>query len=211
MSFDKISGGEKVVNRAEQLKSLEGLELPKDIVVTSASAIKVDTVKKVIAQIFPNKEFNIVGVKASSGINEQPLGEVETALGARNRIASAESLVEPSQSPRAFISVENGIFKINDSEYEDKAMVVIKLPDGKVYSATSPRGVIFPVEAVKATLEKEGGFKDHTVGSTLAEIYAAKGIPLNKQDPHTTLTNGEFTREAQMISAIEEALISAAK
>jgi non-canonical (house-cleaning) NTP pyrophosphatase len=161
----------KTNSRLELIKVLEGLNLPNSIIVTSASAIKIEIVKKAMKILFPKQEFNIVGVKAVSGVNEQPVGKDETELGANNRIASAEGLVEKSTEPRAFISVENGIFKITDKQYEDRAVVVIKLPDGQVYSATSPRGVIFPIEAVEVTRSKIGGFKNNTVGSTIAEMF----------------------------------------
>lgn len=210
MTFDKVREMPREVPKIELIKALESLNLPDDIVVTSASAIKVDTVKKVLKDLFPNRHFNVLGVKASSEINEQPVGIEETELGAKNRITSAEKLAEKSNEPRAFVSVENGIFKINNTQYEDKAVVVIKFPDGQIISSISPRGVIFPAEAVETTLKKEGGFKDHTVGSTIAEMFANRGIEINKQDPHSALTNNEFTREDQMISAIEETLKKAA-
>lgn len=198
-------------NLNTQRDEIEKLQLPDLVVVTSASAIKVDTVRKVLEEIFPKRKFNVIGVKATSGVNEQPVGE-ETEQGARNRIESAESLVE-SEHPgheRAMISIENGIFPDEKGGWEDKAVAVIKLPDRGVFSAVSPQGVPFPIEAVRAAQAKEGGFKDHTVGSVIAEMYAEKGIEINKQDPHSALTGGSFSREEQMTSAIKEALLKVA-
>ena len=194
-------------NKHELIKSLENLDLPNSIIVTSASSIKVETVKKVFKRMFPDREFNIVGVKASSGVNEQPLGD-ETERGARNRITDAERIKKEDNFiiPSVFISIENGIFKNNDDKYEDKAVVVLKLPDGQVFSQVSSQGVVFPNDAVEKTLEKEGGFKDNTIGSTIAEIFAEKGITINKQDPHSALTNSEFTREDQITNTLENVL-----
>ncbi|MDO8514354.1 MAG: DUF84 family protein [bacterium] len=191
--------------------SFEGLQLPDSIIVTSASAIKVGTVKKVLLELFPKRNFNVVGVKAQSGINEQPVGD-EAEQGARNRIQSAEGLVgTEAKGPHAFVSVESGIFDDGNGGWEDKAVAAIKLPNGRVCVSVSPRGVQFPTEAVEAARAKDGGFKENTVGSVIAEMYAARGIKIDKQDPQSALTNGEFPREQQMMSAIKGALSEAAK
>ena len=191
--------------------SFEGLQLPDSIIVTSASAIKIKTVQKALQKFLPCRQFNVIGVKASSGINEQPVGN-ETEQGARNRIESARGLIpsELSSTQKAFLSIESGIFPTEQGTLEDKAVAVIQLPDETSFVGTSPRGVEFPQEAVEAARAKEGGFEKNTVGSVIAEMYAAKGITIDKQDPQSALTNGTFTREEQMISAIREALLRAA-
>jgi len=209
MTFDKPQETPKNNAKLELMKTLENLNLPNSIIVTSASAIKVETVKKVFKTLFPDREFDVVGVKTKSGVNEQPVGE-ETELGANNRIADAENIVGLNEVPHAFVSIENGIFKISNNRYEDKAVVTIKLPNGQTFSETSTRGVEFPEEVVQATLQKEGGFAKNTVGSTIAEEFAGKGVTINKQDPHSALTNGEFSREDQIISTLEEVLKKAA-
>jgi non-canonical (house-cleaning) NTP pyrophosphatase len=188
----------------------ESLVLPDSVIVTSASLIKVETVKKVLAELFPDRQFDVVGVKAKSMVNEQPVGD-ETELGARNRIEDAEQIVQDTDTPHVYISVENGIFKISEDKYEDKAIVVIKFPNGKIFSKISSRGVLFPIDAIKKTMEKPGGFKDHTVGSTLAEIFTKQGIEMDKQDPHKTLTDSKFTRRDQITSTLKETLRDALK
>lgn len=191
--------------------SFEGLELPDSIIVTSASAIKINTVQKALQRFFPGRTFNVIGVKASSGINEQPVGN-EAEQGARNRIESAHSIVpvELTSVEKAFVSIESGIFETPAGAWEDKAVAVIQLPNESAFSGISPRGVEFPVEAVNAARAKEGGFEKNTVGSVIAEMYAAQGVTIDKQDPQSALTGGSFTREEQMISAIREALLRAA-
>jgi|SRR3989344_18497 len=191
-----------------QQSAVEKLNLPNHIVVTSTNAIKTEAVKKILSELLPTRSFEIIGVKADSGINEQPVNE-ETEQGAKNRIRNAESLpaISKLQKGSAFISIENGIFSSENSAWEDKAVAVIKLPDGRISSALSPKGVLFPIEAIEAARTKEGGFQKNTVGSVIAEMYAARGIQVNKQDPHSALTEGSFTREEQMMSAVKEALL----
>jgi len=194
-----------------QKNSIESLDLPNHIVVTSTSIIKTGAVKKALNELFPTRTFEITAVKAVSGINEQPLNE-ETEQGAKNRIRSAESLLGINQQDKtAFISIENGLFSNENNEWEDKAVAVIKLPDGKMSSALSPQGVPFPLEAIETARTRGGGFEKNTVGSVIAEMYAARGIQIDKQDPHSALTEGAFSREDQMMSAIKEALLKIAQ
>ena len=202
---------ENSINKqSNQAESFESLQLPETIIVTSGSAIKIETVRTFLQEILPGKNFNVVGVKANSGVNEQPVGD-ETEQGARNRIESAESLVpdELATAPKAFVSIENGIFQMPDGTWEDKAVAVIKLPNNRIISALSSQGVVFPQEAVAGAQAKEGGFKDHTVGSVIAEMYAAEGKEIDKQDPHSALTNGAYTREQQMKDALRSVLTKA--
>ncbi|HYD93641.1 MAG TPA: DUF84 family protein [Candidatus Paceibacterota bacterium] len=184
----------------------ERFELPSSIVVTSGSAIKINTAAKALSNLFPNRTFNVSGVKVPSGVDEQPVGDM-TEQGALNRLANARAgQDEVARAETAVVSIENGIFETADG-WEDRAIAVIQLPNGKPIAHIS-RGVSFPTEAVEEARRR--GFKEHTVGSVLVEQYAKQGITIDKQDPHTTLTNGQFTREAQMIEALQGALAKAA-
>lgn len=205
-------------NLVEQYKDkLEKLDISDTIVVASSSAIKINGVEKAARELFPGKNFKVIGVqKADSEINEQPINN-ETEIGARNRLKNAKQEVEltnPRLNP-TYVSIENGLFQEKDSEtnqptgeWEDRAVVIVMLPDGTTTSVVSD-GVRFPKDVVEETRLKGGeseGFKKYTVGSQLAE----KGIVKNKQDPHSDLTNGAFTREMQMVSVVQQAFIEAA-
>ncbi len=194
------------MDKQELKERLKNLSLPDYIIVTSQSAIKINAVKKFLAEFFPDKDLNVISVKAASGVNEQPVGE-ETELGAKNRIIDAEKILKERSDnlPALFISIENGIFKNKNGEYEDRAVAVIKFSSGEAYSSISSLRVLFPNESVEETLRKEGGFKDNTVGTTLAETLAAKGIKIDKQDPQSFLTDNRITREVQIIEALEKA------
>lgn len=184
---------------------LEKLNLPRSIIVTSGSAIKIKAVEKAFALLIPSQAFAVQGVKVESGINEQPVGE-ETEQGARNRATNARATqTDEDKVSSAVLSIENGIFAVG-AEWEDRAVAVLSLPDGRTFSFVS-RGVLFPKDAVEEAQAKDGGFTVHTVGSVLAE----KGLVADKQDPHTTLTNGMFTREQQLVEAIRGVLLKAAQ
>ncbi len=206
------------LNLIEQYKNtLEKLDVSDTIVVASSSAIKIKGVEKAALELFPGKTFKVIGAqKADSEINEQPVND-ETEIGARNRLKNAKQeivLANPGLHP-TYVSIENGLFQEIDpetkqptGEWEDKAVVIVMLPNGKTTSAISD-GVRFPKDVVEETRLKGGedqGFKKYTVGSQLAE----RGIVKNKQDPHSDLTHGTLTREMQMVSAIYQAFIKVA-
>jgi non-canonical (house-cleaning) NTP pyrophosphatase len=207
------------LNLAKQYKSaLENLDISDTIVVASSSAIKINGVEKAARELFSGKNFKVTGVqKADSEINEQPINN-ETEIGARNRLKNAKREIafsNPELHP-TYVSIENGLFQeINPEtnkptgEWEDRVVVIVMLPDGTTTSAVSD-GVRFPKDVVEETRLKGGedeGFKKYTVGFQLAE----KGMVKNKQDPHSDLTNGTFTREMQMVSVVQRAFIEAAK
>ena len=189
---------------------LEKLRLPETIVVTSGSAIKITAVEKALQQLFPNRAFVVKGIKAASGINEQPVGE-ETEQGARNRIEDAKNIFSKDEphTEAVFVSIENGIFQNGDA-WDDRAVAVIALPDGASFGSVS-EGVRFPAEDVREAMAREGGFEKHTVGSVIADRFAAEGVAIDKQDPQSALTKGAFTREQQIIGAIADAFVKAAK
>jgi len=81
------------------------------------------------------------------------------------------------------------------------------MPNGKIYKDASSDGVEFPIDTVLATQQKEGGFAKHTVGETLAQQFEAAGI--DKQDPHSFLTQGKFTRRDEINSVLTHVFKSA--
>lgn len=213
--------GEKLRNLTldeKQRSALEKLDLSRTVIVASGSAIKINAVQKAIVELFPDRVINVIGVKnANSEINEQPVDD-ETEMGAQNRLKNTEKEIldkNPDMRP-TYVSIENGIFSEKDprtgnatGEWDDKAVVVVKLPNGRMVYEIS-EGVRFPKEVVEEVRIKGGdaeGFKKYTVGSQLAE----KGIVKDKQDPHVELTRGVFTREMQMVNAIKGAIINLAE
>lgn len=189
---------------------LEKLNLPNTIVVASGSAIKIELVRKALQKLFPSRSFTVEGVKAPSGINEQPIGS-ETEQGARSRLLKAQEIFTENHTDieTAYFSIESGLFEASPGEWEDRAVVVIGLPDGRTFSSISV-GVHFPTDAVEEARQLEGGFAQHTVGSVIAKHFAEQGIEVDKQDPQTALTGGAMTREMQIMGAVEQALFTAA-
>lgn len=224
------------------LADVASLPIPKTVLVTSASAIKVDTVQDVLGIVMPDTNFNVAGVKAASDVAEQPLGQIAID-GALNRLNNGIRMREADHpgdpTTVVWISIENGLFVVSSehtptdeatigtdniqfngganlstkfdlmAEYEDRAVVVIRIPGYPTVVQISPDSEAVPVpkEAVLAAYVAEGGFELHTAGSKLAEM----GLVADKQNPHIELSadreGGPLPRQDQMARAIIRALL----
>lgn len=202
--IEKQQGSVPAEHVEESPVDFEKLNLPASVVVTSGSAIKINAVEKALAQLIPSRRFEVQGKKVSSGSGEQPVG-TDTEKGARIRAQNARNeQSEQEKKESAVLSLENGIFAV-EGGWEDRCVAFLELPDGSSFSFESS-GVVFPLDAVEEAKRREGGFKEHTVGSVIAERYGG-----DKQDPHSTLTNGAVTREMQLIEAIKGVLAKASQ
>ena len=156
------------------------------IVVTSQSEKKLDAVKKAFAHL---EDIEIIGLKCPSGVNEQPFNE-ETLQGAHNRMHHAKKEIPDAGM---YISIENGIFT-EGRRFVDKAVVTLMTSKGKQVTSFSD-GVDFPAEYVEMTRKKPGGFKEWTVGKTMAE----NGYVQDHADPHYDISGksrAEFLNDA---------------
>jgi non-canonical (house-cleaning) NTP pyrophosphatase len=111
------------------------------IVVGSQSKVKLGAVHGALDDA--GIQAVVVGVKASSSVNEQPLNG-ETLLGARNRAVHAQEL-HPGAD--LYLAIESGIFE-QDGGYFDKAIVLGLAADGKEHVQYS-EAVQFPAEMVE--------------------------------------------------------------
>ncbi|MEA4812501.1 MAG: inosine/xanthosine triphosphatase [Anaerolineaceae bacterium] len=60
------------------------------IAVASTNPVKLDAVRIGFERIFPEKTFEILPIRVSSGVSDQPMTDAETLLGARNRAEGAK-------------------------------------------------------------------------------------------------------------------------
>lgn len=165
------------------------------IVLGSTSQHKIEAVEQACQQL--GLIASVVGVKAASGQNEQPVGLSETFEGALSRAQGAKA-----QNPDAVaIGIEGGIFRTNNEQLPltiDLAVIVVLTPDNRRIVATTP-GVVFPEDCV--AIAKERGFATTTAGSVIAEKLG--GDPT---DPHSTLTKGAVSRAQTLVAGLVVAL-----
>lgn len=130
----------------------------------------------------------VIREDVESGENNQPIGEIETERGARQRGKNARIL---HSYAHAWVGAENGIRFVRNVT-EDWTRVALLLPNGvEILGASKP--VIFPEDCVKIALESNG---TKTVGSVIAEKYGC-----DPKDPHAFLTGGKHTRASLMFDA----------
>ncbi|HEX8762894.1 MAG TPA: DUF84 family protein [Candidatus Saccharimonadales bacterium] len=218
----------------EHLSQIAALGIDDHPYVTSKSAIKGNVLESSLSLVCAGKNFAAVGTEADSNVGEQPLGG-DTIDGSLNRLSSVLS----SNQDGTWFSIENGLFRVPrrpvpiipslktkelfrfpedadltrtydpTAQYEDRAVVAIRIPGYPVVIQVSPssEAVRFPKDIVEQTSRLPGGFLHHTVGSLLK----AKGIVHDKQNPHIDLTTdrpgGPLSRQDQIARVIIRGLL----
>jgi non-canonical (house-cleaning) NTP pyrophosphatase len=143
------------------------------VIVASLSEIKVEAVRAVARTRHQGAEVR--GVKAASGVAEQPVG-AETLCGAMNRLEAARRCVAIAD---VYVSIENGISCVRGRWY-DEAVAVAVDSKGFMVCARSEQ-VSLPLEAVLRA--QQVGFDTCTVGMALADM----GFVARHDDPHYDL------------------------
>ena len=60
-----------------------------DVVIGSQNPVKVACTKRAFEKVFPQLVFNFVGSPTESGVSDQPMSDMETLMGAKNRATYA--------------------------------------------------------------------------------------------------------------------------
>src|SRR5574341_424485 len=76
------------------------------IVVASQNPVKVEATRRGFARMFPQAALQVQSVAAASGVRHQPLSDVETWQGARNRTQHAAQLVPQADY---WVGIEGGV------------------------------------------------------------------------------------------------------
>lgn len=165
------------------------------IVVGSTSSIKLEAVCQ--ACIHLNLGVSVVGVKAESGQNIQPVGFNETWRGAMNR-AQRGRLIKPQ---RIAIGIENGIYRFTTKDGGmtiDRATVIVITKNHKLVVTQSVE-TEFPEDCVR--IADQRGFDKTTVGAVIAEMYGGRA-----DDPHSTISKGAVSRTTLIKATVIRAL-----
>jgi inosine/xanthosine triphosphatase len=94
----------------------------KKVVIASKNPVKIQAIKNGFEQMFPDQEFEFIGLSVDSGVSDQPMSSDETFTGAKNRADNA-SIQDPVAD--FHIGIEGGIEQ-SDGEMAAFAWVVIK-------------------------------------------------------------------------------------
>jgi len=79
--------------------------MPK-IIIASTNPVKIACVKNSFEKVFPEIEFEFLGISAASEVRDQPMSNKETKLGAQNRIKNAKIL---EVNADFWVAIEGGI------------------------------------------------------------------------------------------------------
>ena len=124
--------------------------------------VKIDAVRTGFQKMFPSEKFSFEGVSVPSDVEDQPMGNETTFLGAMNRARNAKNLLQEADY---WVGIEGGIEKSGD-EMSAFAWIVIRSADktGKARTGTFylPRKVAALIEAGKELGEADDIVFGHT-------------------------------------------------
>jgi inosine/xanthosine triphosphatase len=166
----------------------------KKIVVASKNPVKKLATEVGFRKIFPDEEFEIVGIAVASGVNDQPMTQLETLQGAINRVHNARDAMPDADF---HIGIEGGIQPVGD-ELQVLAWVVI-LSQGKMGKAQT--GIFYLPQEV-ATLIHEG----YELGHADDKVFGREN---SKQGSGSIgiLTNDVLDRTEYYVQAVMMALV----
>ncbi|WP_068315891.1 inosine/xanthosine triphosphatase [Polycladidibacter hongkongensis] len=84
------------------------------VIVGSTNPVKVRAVQRAFATVFAPDALEVRGVTAASKVPDQPMGDAQTLLGARNRVADARHHVPGADF---YVAPEGGIDCIGTHEF----------------------------------------------------------------------------------------------
>lgn len=134
----------------------------KTLLVASTNPVKVNAAKQALCSAFPNIEWQVQGVKAPSGVAEQPMTDAETRLGAVNRVEAIRQ-----QSADFYVAFEGGYDRFHGQGF---TFAYIAVSDG-VRTQVGRSGTLPLPESVCQQLEAGGElgpvmdrvFNDHNI------------------------------------------------
>lgn len=160
------------------------------IIVASTNPAKITAVTDAFAAAFPHQQFITTGIKANSGVRDQPLTNAETLLGANNRITDCRQ-----RYPKAdyIVGLEAGL----DDNFTFAWMVIEH--QGKISTARSASLPLPPLALTKIAQGME-------LGDVMDEMFDQQNIK-QKGGAIAMLTNHLLSRSSVYQQALILALI----
>jgi inosine/xanthosine triphosphatase len=121
----------------------------KKIVVASKNPVKIKSALLGFQRMFPNENYEAVGVSVASGVADQPMSEEETLKGAENRVNNS---YESHPDADYYVGIEGGIEE-KEEEMGAFAWIVVRSKDG-VYGKGRTATFFLPPRI--ASLVREG-------------------------------------------------------
>lgn len=182
--------------KLSEIGRITDLTRPLNVGVAGTSALKLDATKSAISQLGLLAVVSSIPI-GDTDIDEQPVGILEIWRGAeaRARLASEADLGQD-----IYIGIENGIDQDEDESWQDFAMIFATFNNRENRVLGCTEKCVFPTDAVLATQQLPGGFKENTVG----KYMESQGIVKKHDDPHIDLCC--FSRRELLENGILEVL-----
>lgn len=136
--------------------------MPGKVIIASRNPVKIDAVKIAFRTMFPEEQYSFVGISVPSGVQDQPMSNLETLEGASNRAGSAK---ESNSEADFWVGIEGGVEKAG-SDLGAFAWIVIKSLNktGKARTGTFflPKKIISLIEEGKELGEADDMVFGHT-------------------------------------------------
>ena len=97
----------------------------KKVIIASQNPVKIDAVNIAFKKAFPEEEFEFKGVSVSSNVSDQPMGDKEILLGAKNRTNNA---MESFPDADYWVGMEGGVEEMEEG-MGSFSWVVVKSKD----------------------------------------------------------------------------------
>jgi inosine/xanthosine triphosphatase len=104
----------------------------KKVIVASENPVKISVAERAFSAVFPNEQFEFIGVKAESGVSSQPMGE-DTRLGAKNRL---NFIKEKYPEADFWIAQEGGLFE-DRGRLSNRAWIAVSDKDNFVAESST--------------------------------------------------------------------------
>lgn len=170
----------------------------KKIVVASQNPVKINTTKLGFEQMMPGEEFEMIGVKADSGVSDQPMSDQETLTGAKNRIKHAKELHPGADF---YVGLEGGV----EPDHENRVLhefAWIAIEDANGRYGESQTATFSAPEAIYKLVVEEGMEVGHASDQVFKEDNSKQ-----KMGIIGLLTNGVIDRTEYYRHAVVCALV----
>lgn len=158
------------------------------ILVGSQNPVKINAAKTALEQIYASTDIEVTGINAPSGVNDQPMSEVETKNGAINRV----NFCKEKNQADFYIAMEGGVEKFTTGV---ATFAYIAISNGETLSIGRSANLPLPNKVYQALcLGRELGEVMDSLFNTNNIKQAGGAISL--------LTKGHATRQSIYTQAI---------
>ena len=163
------------------------------VAVGSKNPVKIQSTKDAFEKVWPEKDWDVVGVNVDSGVSDQPMSDKESIEGATNRAKRAME----AENADFGVGMEGGLQKINEKWFSGGWSAVMNKKGivriGASCKVQAPEGVIRLIEEGKE------------LGEAVDEISGGESSG-HKGGFFGFMTNGMITRKNAYVSGLILAL-----